>query len=150
MYKHILAYKIKITGFGYFWRVFWLSEPSIKGNKFYDANVPRTVEAYTELVMKEAHDGGSDYPPKIAPSKAEPEEQVAAAAPLIPQKSIFDVDPVQVLNDLPKLFTDHTPVAVMLVFIGFLVGLLAALICCFPSPHVILLKPKADDKVKTD
>ena len=141
---------MKNTGFGHFWRSFWLIQNSIKGNKFYDANVPRTVEAYTELVTKENHDGGSDYPPKITAPKAEPQEYVAAAAPLVPEKSIFDVDPAQVLNDLPKLFTDHTAVTVMLVFIGFLIGLLAALICCFPSPNVILLKPKADDKVKTD
>jgi protein disulfide-isomerase-like protein len=122
----------------------------IKGDKYYDVNVPRTVEAYTELVGKEEFGSGVDYPPKIQATTApKPAATAATAAPHIPEASFLDINPEKLLSDVVQVLTTRYYASGVLILIGFLLGLLASLICCFPSPRVVNLSVTADEPVRT-
>lgn len=102
----------------------------------------RTVEAFTEFVEKESWENGVALPPSISKSKEDEDSNNRAdtAMPHIPD--IPAMDPEKLLKDVLYVATNHHWATGVLVVIGSLVGLLLALLVCFPSPRIVMLQPQ--------
>ena len=109
-------------------------------------NVPRTVEAFTELVGKGEWAGGASFPP--APGGG-PRVPTGALAPP-PHKThstdgLLAIDLQKLPADMYRVLSEHLYATGIIVIFGFLMGVLSALICCFPNPKIVMLQsPSAD------
>lgn len=112
----------------------------------YEIDTERTVEAFSAFAADEsAWKDESVFPPKIEAAK--PNRPVRAAEPE-PEHAepTLDFNPEKILADLQTVVFKHPYAAGTIGLIGFLVGLLMALLLCFPSPRVINMQLDEDVK----
>lgn len=109
-------------------------------------NVPRTVEAFTELAEKGEWTGGLAFPPPFTGSTNKiPTGAVAPPMHTPEPENMFAFDIEKLPADVYRVVTKHLWATGILVVFGFLMGILAALICCFPNPKIVLLQPPTTD-----
>lgn len=121
-------------------------------------NVPRTVNDFTNFAAdKEAWKTGTPLPaagPKVTGGKRVQQQEQEAATTSTDFSSFVEqaiasaqaVDVNKVWNDALKLPFSNPYAAGTLVVIGFLMGLLAALLVCFPTPRIVNLQLAEDAK----
>jgi hypothetical protein len=103
----------------------------------YDVKTSRTLEAFTEFVQKGSWESGVPYPPVMVKTASNEPTKTSTT----PQGFEFpEIDPEKLLNDVIRVATKHFLASIVIATIGFLLGLLAALIVCFPSPRIVNLQ----------
>lgn len=106
----------------------------------------RTVAAFTEFAEKQSWNDGLAFPPALGGSKPDTAAEAKKAGNPFPPLA---VDPEQIAKDVLKVLTEHIYASGILILIGFLVGLLAALLLCFPNPRVVYLQEHAPSPAAT-